>query len=117
MRSAVYLTLVVALAAVAPSLHAQDQKSEILKRLNSEFTRTKMATDRSDIVTAGSVLVLHKDGLLMCGVQAIAPPTSTYKNGAISFGAWRSRLPINSRSIFRSASSSPVKSFGSRNIW
>ena len=86
MRSAVCLTLVVALAAVAPSLQAQDQKSEILKRLNSQFTRTKMTTDRSDIVTAGSVLVLHKDGLLMCGVQAIAPPTSTYKNGAISFG-------------------------------
>ena len=105
MRSAVYLTLVVALAAVAPSLHAQDQKSEILRRLNSEFTRTKMTTDRSDIVTAGSVLVLHKDGLLMCGVQAIAPPTNTYKNGAISLGfganmAWGMALaPANQQAV------------------
>jgi hypothetical protein len=112
MRSAVYLTLVVALAAATPSLHAQDQKSEILKRLNSEFARTKMTTDRTDIVTAGSVLVLHKDGLLMCGVQAIAPPTSTYKNGAISFGfggnmAWGMALaPANQQ-----AASLPQRKF------
>lgn len=105
MRSPVYLTVIVALAALAPSLDAQDQKSEVLKRLNSEFTRTKMTTDRSDIVTAGSVLVLHKDGLLMCGVQAIAPPTSTYKNGAISFGfganmAWGMALaPANQQPV------------------
>ncbi len=85
MRKLPYLTLLMALAG-APSLYGQDQKAEILNRLNSEFTRTKMTTDRTDIVTAGSVLVLHKDGLLMAGVQAIAPPTSTYKNGTISMG-------------------------------
>ncbi|MGA7915136.1 MAG: hypothetical protein WCA00_07865 [Candidatus Acidiferrales bacterium] len=107
MRSVVYWTLVVALAilaalaAVAPSLYSQDPRSEILKRLNSEFTRTKVTTDRTDIVTAGAVLVLHKDGLLMCGVEAIAPPTSTYKNGTISMGfganiAWGMELaPAN----------------------
>jgi hypothetical protein len=97
----VYWTQVIALAAVAPSLYGQDQRSEILKRLNAEFTRTKVTTDRTDIVTAGSVLVLHKDGLLMCGVEAIAPPTSTYKNGTISMGfganmAWGMELaPAN----------------------
>jgi tetratricopeptide (TPR) repeat protein len=38
------------------------------------------------VVTAGSVLVLHKDGLLMCSIEAKSPPTSTYKNGTISLG-------------------------------
>jgi hypothetical protein len=100
-RSLLYWTLVIALAAVAPPLHGQDQRSEILKRLNSEFTRTKVTTDRTDIVTAGSVLVLHKDGLVMAAVEAIAPPPNTYKNGAISMGfganmAWGMELaPAN----------------------
>jgi hypothetical protein len=100
-RSLLYWTLVIALAAVAPSLYGQDPRSEILKRLNSEFTRTKVTTDRTDIVTAGSVLVLHKDGLVMAAVEAIAPPPNTYKNGTISMGfganmAWGMELgPAN----------------------
>jgi hypothetical protein len=90
MRRVIYLApvlaLTLALAGVAPPLRGQDQRSEIQKRLTAEFKRTKMTTDRSDIVTAGSVLVLHKDGLVMCSTEAIAPPTNTYKNGTISLG-------------------------------
>lgn len=105
MRSVVSWTLLIALAAVAPSLYGQDQRSEILKRLNAEFTRTKVTTDRTDIVTAGSVLVLHKDGLVMAAVEAIAPPPNTYKNGAISMGfganmAWGMELaPANQQPV------------------
>ena len=90
MRRAIYwapvLALGVALACVAPALRGQDSRPEIQKRLSAEFKRTKMTADRSDIATAGSVLDLHKDGLTMASTQAIAPPTNTYKNGAISFG-------------------------------
>jgi len=86
MRRSVLLALIVGLAGVAPSLHGQDRKAEIQKRLASEFTRTKMTGDKSDIVTAGSVLVLHKDNLLMCSTEAVAPPTNTYKDGRISMG-------------------------------
>jgi hypothetical protein len=74
-----------ALACVAPALHGQDSRAEIQKRLAAEFTRTERTADRSDIATAGSVLVLHKDGLVMCSAAAIASPTNTYKNGTISF--------------------------------
>ncbi len=101
MRSLVYWTLIIALAAIAPPSYGQDPRSEILKRLNAEFTRTKVTTDRTDIVTAGSVLVLHKDGLVMAAVEAIAPPPNTYKNGTISMGfganmAWGMELaPAN----------------------
>ena len=81
-----------------------------------------MTADKSDIATAGSVLDLHKDGLVMCSTEAVASPTNTYKNGAISFGfganmAWGMALaPANQQTTaIRSANSSPVKSFGLRN--
>jgi hypothetical protein len=86
MRKRVYLLLIVVLASAAPSLYGQDQKAEIQKRLSSQFKRTKLNADRSDIATAGSILVLQKDGLLMCSMEARTPPTSTYKNGTISMG-------------------------------
>jgi hypothetical protein len=95
------LILTLALAGVAPALHGQDSRAEIQKRLTAEFKRTKMTADRSDIATAGSVLDLHKDGLVMASTEAVAPPTNTYKNGAISFGfgatmAWGMQLaPAN----------------------
>src|SRR5271163_1453661 len=95
------LALTLALAAAAPALRAQDSRAEIQKRLAAEFKRTKMTADRSDIATAGSVLDLHKDNLLMATTEAVAPPTNTYKNGAISFGfganmAWGMQLaPAN----------------------
>src|SRR5271168_14021 len=83
---ALVLALTLALAGIAPALRAQDPHAEIQKRLAAEFKRTKMTADRSDIATAGSVLDLHKDGLVMASTEAVAPPTNTYKNGAISFG-------------------------------
>jgi hypothetical protein len=86
MRRIIQLILILASAAVAPSLYGQDQKAEIQKRLTSQFKRTKLTADRSDIATAGSVLVLHKDGLLMCSMDAHAAPTNSYKNGTISMG-------------------------------
>ena len=79
------LTLVAALVAVAPAIHAQDQEA-IQKKLSSQFVLTTMTADKSDVAKAGSVLVLHKDGLMFCGTNAVAPPTSTYKNGAVSYG-------------------------------
>jgi len=105
MRRVIYLApvliLTLALAGVVPALHAQDQRAEIQMRIAAEFKRTKMTADRSDIATAGSVLDLHKDGLVMCSTEAIASPTNTYKNGTISFGfganmAWGMQLaPAN----------------------
>lgn len=105
MRRVIYLApvlaMTLALAGMAPPLHGQDQRAEIQKRLTAEFKRTQMSADRSDIATAGSVLDLHKDGLVMASIEAVAPPTNTFKNGAISFGfganmAWGMQLaPAN----------------------
>jgi hypothetical protein len=38
------------------------------------------------VVKAGSVLVLHKDGLMMYGIDDKVAPTSTYKDGKLSMG-------------------------------
>jgi|GEM_PF-881070 hypothetical protein len=61
-----------------------DQKALLQKRLDSQFKVTKTTTDKSDITTAGAVLVLHKDGLVMYSISNPIPPQSTYKKGKIT---------------------------------
>jgi hypothetical protein len=63
--------------------------ASIEQKLESEYTLTKAAADRSDIVTAGSVLVLKKDGLLMSATTSGSAAQNTYKDGKISQGVWK----------------------------
>jgi hypothetical protein len=60
--------------------------SDIQAKLSSQIKVTKTAADRSDIVTAGDVVQLHKPGLLMYSVASPLPPSNTYKNGKIGQG-------------------------------
>jgi len=68
-------------------LHAQNPAGDLQGKLNSAFTLTKITADRSDIVTAGSVLVLHRDGLLMYTTDAPSPPLNNYKDGRLQQSA------------------------------
>ena len=72
--------------------HAQneDLKDALLKKLNDQFVLTKMTADGMDVVTAGSTVTLHRDGLQMCSVQAKLPMPNVYRDGKISAGkfAW-----------------------------
>lgn len=91
-----------------------DQKALLQQRLNSQFKATKVTADRSDIVTAGAVLVLQKDGLFMCSADAKVPPTNTYKNGTISMGfgarmAWG--MALSAANEQRQASDIPQRKF------
>jgi hypothetical protein len=61
----------------------------IEQKLESDYPLTKAAADRSDIVTAGSVLVLKKDGLLMSATTSGSAAQNTYKDGRISQGIWK----------------------------
>jgi hypothetical protein len=62
-------------------------RAAIFQQLSAQIIVTKTAADRSDIVDAGSVVELRKEGLLMYGVASPLPPSNTYKNGKI-FQGW-----------------------------
>jgi hypothetical protein len=57
----------------------------IQKKLESEYLVTRTTDDKSDIVSAGSVVVLHKDKVLMVAAASAANPCmNTYKDGKIT---------------------------------
>ena len=78
--AATALMFSLALAAQAGDPEAIEQK------LNAEFKPTRIAADRSDIVTAGDRVVIQKPGLTMYAVASPMPPLYTYKNGKIGHG-------------------------------
>jgi hypothetical protein len=59
-------------------------QTDIEKQLASQFAMTKATADRTDIVTAGSVLVLQKDGLIMDTATSRAPMPNVYRDGNLS---------------------------------
>ncbi|MGA2851330.1 MAG: hypothetical protein ABSE46_20195 [Terracidiphilus sp.] len=69
------------------SLAAQTgDTAAIQQKFSTVFTATRLTADRSDIVTAGSIVVLHKEGMMMYGSMSPLPPSNTYKNGKIVQG-------------------------------
>jgi hypothetical protein len=56
----------------------------IQQKLNAQFKLTKATADHSDIVTAGDVVVLHKDGLMMCSSASSYAYSNTYSNGVLA---------------------------------
>jgi hypothetical protein len=84
MRKHAVVILILSLLTGAQLSYTQDQKVEIQQRLASLFTLTKITADRSDIVAPGSILVLHKDGVIMFRLDAKIPSTMTYKDGKLS---------------------------------
>ncbi len=76
-----------ALALFGVGLAAQSgDTAAIQQKLNSQFKVTTMTADRSDIVTAGDVVQIHRPGLVMYAVASPMPPSNTYKNGKIGQG-------------------------------
>jgi hypothetical protein len=74
------------MAALQWAICAQGQSTaDIQKKLESEYQVTNITDDKSDIVTAGSILVLHKDKVLMVAATSAANPCmNTYKDGKIT---------------------------------
>lgn len=92
--------LAFAMAVCTPFLSAQLQQ-----KLEAQYPLTKTTADRSDIVTAGAVLVLQKDDLLMDTTTSATPIANTYKNGKLSHGMgdfvtnkWLKKFPGGSSS-------------------
>lgn len=70
---------VVLLAACIPAC----TQATLDQAVAAKFPLTKATADRTDIVTAGSVIVLKKDGLMMNAIDANVKAQSTYKDGRI----------------------------------
>jgi len=71
------------LAGASFQANAQD-KAAIEQKLDSQYTLTKTTADKSDIVTAGAVLVLKKDNLMTVDVTSSNMFQNTYRDGKIT---------------------------------
>lgn len=83
MRKIAFFTFAAAISAAYPSY---GQNGELQKRLKDQFSLTKVSADRNDIVAAGVVVVLQKEGMMMYSTASPVAPLNTYKNGKISQG-------------------------------
>jgi hypothetical protein len=81
-----FTALFALVAATLMPLSAQD-KGAIEKKIESQYNLTKITADRTDIVTAGAVLVLQKDNLMMVDVASANVFQNTYKEGKITQNA------------------------------
>jgi hypothetical protein len=76
--------LVAASFVLAAQAQVGDPGTMIKEKLVSQIKLTKAAAAHDDIVTAGDVLVLHKDGLMMCSSASSYPFTNMYANGVFT---------------------------------
>ena len=63
---------------------AGDPGKLIQEKLVSQIKLTKPTADHSDIVTAGDVVLLHKDGLMMCSSNSSYAFSNTYSSGILT---------------------------------
>ncbi len=78
--------LVAAAAMYCAGMAAQagDPATLIQQKLVSQIKLTKAMADHTDIVTAGDVVVLNKDGLMMCSSASTYAYANTYSNGVLA---------------------------------
>jgi len=96
------LRILAVLAVLAGAALAEDPATAIKQKLESEFKLTKVNADKTDIVTAGSVILLHKDSVVMVAASSSANPCmNTYRDGKIG-GAAACTLPKKLPSFLKS---------------
>lgn len=87
MSKTVGLIAIMILASGPQCIYSQaGDPAALQQKLNAQFKLTTIAADRSDIVTAGYVVAIHKPGMVMYAVASPLPPSNTYKNGKIGQG-------------------------------
>jgi len=65
----------------AATVFGQGTKLPIQQAIEAKYAVTKPTADHKDIVTAGAVIDLTKDNLIMYGVDSSVAASSTYKGG------------------------------------
>jgi hypothetical protein len=83
-RLAVFGVAVAVMFSVAVRAQAGDPGTLAKEKLLSQIKLTKATADRSDIVTAGDIVVLHKDGLMMCSSFSSYAFSNTYAGGVLT---------------------------------
>jgi len=76
------------LSCLGTSPRSSGQAADLQKKLEGQYALTKPTDDKTDIVTAGAILILQKDRLLMYPTTTQVPPQNTYKDGKLSSGAY-----------------------------
>ena len=76
--------VVAAIFSMGIAAQTGDPATLIQEKLVSQIKLTKAAADHSDVVTAGDVVMLHKDGLMMCSSASSYAFSNTYSNGVLA---------------------------------
>src|ERR1700692_726257 len=81
--------LIALLIAICIPACAQDQKSAIEQKLESQYALTQATADNTDIVTAGAIIVLNpkRGNVIMAPVSSTNFYQNTYKDGKITQNA------------------------------
>ena len=82
------------------SAQAGDPATLVQEKLVSQIKVTKATADHSDIVTAGDVVLLHKDGLMMCSSASSYAFSNTYSNGVLTAN-YKNRAKDAAKSFFK----------------
>jgi hypothetical protein len=99
LRSSVSIFTAVLLLAAGSSLA---YAATIQQQIAAKYALTKSTADRTDIVTAGDVIVLQKDHLFMCATTSALPSNNTYKDGRIQ------QSIFNKAKFFTAAGNTPT---------
>ncbi len=83
---------------IGMAAQAGDPATMIQEKLASQIRLTKATADHSDIVTPGDVVVLHKDGLMMCSSASSYAFSNTYNNGVLAAN-YKNRVKDAARSF------------------
>jgi len=78
------LVALVTLFSVRLDAQAGDPATLIQEKLVSQIKLTKAAADHTDVVTAGDIVLLHKDGLMMCSSTSSYAFSNTYSGGVLA---------------------------------
>jgi hypothetical protein len=76
--------LVLVLKSVGVEAQVGDPATLDQEKLVSQIKLTKPTADHTDVVTAGDVVLLHKDGLMMCSSASPYAFSNTYANGVLA---------------------------------
>lgn len=106
---AVALSAILAARCLPLAAQAGDPGTLDQQKLIQQIKLTKAADDHSDIVTPGDIVLLHKDGLMMCSASSSYAFSNTYTNGALAANN-ANRAKDAARSFFKSFGGSGAQS-------